>query len=118
MMLLMMKMQTLDERIEKRRDSTDCGVCYSVHHGRENNVLIHMDKEYKEKLLFQVFSCQQDSLDSIKKLKEVCNLEEWEKNREKLLTALIGQGIKLLLLESEKLYGWLLEEVVNTGSAY
>ena len=30
---------------------------------------MHMDKEYKEELLFQVFFCEQDSLDPIAKLK-------------------------------------------------
>ncbi len=193
--LLMMEIQMLDERIERRGDSTDCGSYYSAHNGHENNILkriqcmealdateeeirqyreknrrfaavrmleieefiqagknmdairvlkeskeldqksqpwvkgyseklielyslMYMEKEYKDELLFQVFSCQQDSLDSIKKLKAVCDLKEWEQNREKLLAAPACQRVKLRLLESEELYARLLEEVMNTGSAY
>ncbi|MCD8170321.1 MAG: hypothetical protein LUE94_13635 [Clostridiales bacterium] len=77
-----------------------------------------MDKEYKEELLFQVFSCRQDSLDFTSKLKAVCGKSEWEQIREKLLAGPAGQEIKLPLLESEKMYGQLLKEVVNSGSVY
>lgn len=79
---------------------------------------LHMDKDYKEELLFQVFSCRQDSLDFTSKLKAVCGKSEWEQIREKLLAGPAGQEIKLPLLESEKMYGQLLKEVVNSGSVY
>ena len=79
---------------------------------------MHMDREYKDELLFHVFTCQQNSLDFVKKLKAVCNPMEWEQNREKLLAAPAGQGIRLSLLESEKLYDRLLEAVVNTDFVY
>lgn len=79
---------------------------------------LHMDKEYKEELMFQVFSCRQDSLDFTNRLKAVCGQSEWEQNREKLLSGPTLQGIKLSLLESEKMYDRLLEEVINSGSAY
>lgn len=193
--LLRMEMQKLDERIEKRGDSTDCGTYYTAHGGVENNILkriqfmkdldateedirqyreknrrfaavrrleveefihagkymdairvlkeskeldrksqawvkgysaklielyslMHMDKEYKDELLFQIFSCQQDDLDSIKKLKAACSLKEWEQYREKLLSSPVVPGIKLSLLESEKLYDRLMDEVMNAGSVY
>ncbi|PNV62788.1 hypothetical protein C0033_07120 [Clostridium sp. chh4-2] len=193
--LLTKEIQRLDEVIENRGDSTDCGTYYSVYSGDVNNIRkriqfmkalgateeeirryreknrrfaavrmleieefiragnnmdavrvlkeskeldqisqgwvkgysrklielysqMHMEKEYKEELLFQVFSCAQDSLDFIKKLKAVCNREEWEQNREKLLAAPVGMAVKLHLLESEELYDRLLEEVLNSGSVY
>lgn len=76
-----------------------------------------MDKEYKEELLFQVFSFSQNSLNFIMKLKEVCEQEEWEQYREKLLNGPTGYGISLSLMEAEKMYDRLLEEVINSGFA-
>ena len=61
-----------------------------------------MDREYKDELLFHVFTCQQNSLDFVEKLKAVCNPMEWEQNREKLLAASAGQGIKLKLQAPEE----------------
>ncbi|MCI5673995.1 MAG: SWIM zinc finger family protein [[Clostridium] symbiosum] len=193
--LLQKKMEELDQQIEKRGESTDCGKCYSSYRGFENNILkrlqimkdlgaseeeigqyrkknrrfaavrmleieefiqagknreavrvlmeskeldrkspawvkeysqklielykqMHMDKEYKEELLFQVFFCEQDSLDPIAKLKEVCEPKEWEQNRERLLECPSVQGIKLSLLESEKMFDRLLDEVISSGSIY
>ncbi|MBE7726293.1 MAG: hypothetical protein E7244_18355 [Enterocloster citroniae] len=193
--LLQKKMEELDQQIEKRGESTDCGKCYSSYRGFENNILkrlqimkvlgaseeeigqyrkknrrfaavrmleieefiqagknrdavrvlmeskeldrkspvwvkeysqklielykqMHMDKEYKEELLFQVFFCVQDSLAHIAKLKEVCEPKEWEQNRERLLECPSGQSIKLPLLVSEKMFERLLDEVISSGSIY
>lgn len=76
-----------------------------------------MDKEYKEELLFQVFSFSQNSLNFVMKLKAVCKQEEWEQYREKLLNGPTGYGISLSLMEAEKMYDRLLEEVINSGFA-
>lgn len=193
--ILLKKMEELDHQIEKRRESTDCGKCYSSYRGFENNILkrlqimkalgaseeelrqyrrknrgfaavrmleieefiqagknrdavrvlmeskeldrkfpvwvkeysqklielykqMHMDKEYKEELLFQVFFCGQDNLEPIARLKEVCKPGEWEQNRERLLKCPSCQSIKLSLLESEKMFDRLLDEVISNGSIY
>ena len=74
------------------------------------------DKEYKEELIFQVFSCRQDKLDYVYRLKSVCEHVEWENHREKILKGRTGWQIKYPLLEAEKMYDRLLEEIVADGS--
>lgn len=74
------------------------------------------DKEYKEELIFQVFSCRQDKLDYVYRLKSVCEQVEWENHREKILKGKTGWQIKYPLLEAEKMYNRLLEEIVVDGS--
>lgn len=58
------------------------------------------DKEYKEELIFQVFSCRQDKLDYVYRLKSVCEHVEWENHREKILKGRTGWQIKYPLLEA------------------
>ena len=191
--LLEKKLQMLDERITKAGEKTDCGDCWSVHYGYENNILKRLeimrkldyseeeiqeykrinrrfsavrkleieeclekkeidqaicilkeskvldieypelvaeysaklidlykirkqDKEYKEELIFQVFSCRQDKLDYVYRLKSVCQHVEWENHREKILKGRTGWQIKYPLLEAEKMFDRLLEEIVADGS--
>ena len=73
-------------------------------------------KEYKEELLFQVFSCRQDKLDYVNRLKSVCEQAEWETYREEILKGRIGWQIKYPLLEAEGMYERLLKEIVAEGS--
>ncbi|MBT9778174.1 hypothetical protein GPL15_16865 [Clostridium sp. MCC353] len=77
---------------------------------------LHMEDAYKEELLFQVFSCRQEKLDFVMKLKAVCEPKEWEEMREKLLQSPGSQFIKYSLLEQEKMYDRLLEEALSMGS--
>lgn len=193
--LLEKKLQMLDERIAKAGEKTDCGDCWSVHYGYENNILKRLeimrkleyseeeiqeyrrknwrfsavrkleieeclekkeineairilneskildkeypglvagysaklidlykirkqDKEYKEELIFQVFSCRQDKLDYVNRLKSVCEHVEWETLREKILNGRTGWQIKYPLLEAEKMYERLLKDIVADGSIF
>lgn len=193
--LLEKKLQMLDERIAKAGEKTDCGDCWSVHYGYENNILKRLeimrkleyseeeiqeyrrinwrfsavrkleieeclekkeineairilneskvldkeypglvaeysaklidlykirkqDKEYKEELIFRVFSCHQDKLDYVYILKSVCEHVEWETLREKILNGRTGWQIKYPLLEAEKMYERLLKDTVADGSIF
>lgn len=78
---------------------------------------LNLDKDYKDELLFQVFTCRQDNLDYIKRLKQCCP-EEWVDYREKLLMEPKAQGIKYQLLEEEQLYKRLLDEIIGSGYIY
>lgn len=73
-------------------------------------------KEYKEELIFQVFSCRQDNLDYVNKLKSACEPAEWETYREKILKERTGWIIKYPLLEAEGMYERLLQELVAENS--
>lgn len=73
-------------------------------------------KEYKEELIFRVFSFRQDNLDYVNKLKGVCEPAEWETYREKILKEKTGWLIKYPLLETEEMYERLLQELVAENS--
>lgn len=70
------------------------------------------EKEYKDELIFQVFSYRQDHLDYIKLLKSVCDSSEWEAYREKLLSDRNGYYIKYPLLEAEGMFERMLKEII------
>ena len=66
---------------------------------------------YKEELLYQVFRYTQSNLVYIHKLREICEKQEWENYREKLLECENLGYIRFELLKEEKMYGRLLEEI-------
>lgn len=75
-------------------------------------------KEYKEELIFQVFSCRQDKLDYVNRLKSVCEQAEWEAHREEILKGRAGWQIKYPLLEEEGMYEQLLKEIIAADSIF
>ena len=75
-----------------------------------------MHAEYKDELLYQIFSLSPRDLVYVKKLKASCTEDEWISYREKLLLDRGAIGIKFELLEEEKLYRRLLDEVRQTVS--
>lgn len=77
-----------------------------------------MNKEYKEELVFQVFSCRQDNLEYANKLKGICEPGEWEIHRENILKGKTGWQIRYPLLEAEGMYERLLNEVAEGGSIF
>jgi len=77
-----------------------------------------MNKEYKEELIFQVFSCRQDNLEYANKLKGICEPGEWEIHRENILKGKTGWQIRYPLLEAEGMYERLLNEVAEGGSIF
>lgn len=78
---------------------------------------LHLNEQYKQELIFQVFQCRQDNLDYVKKLKQCCP-EEWEDTLEKLLHEPTMLSLKYQLLEAEGLYKRLLDEILNGGFIY
>jgi len=71
------------------------------------------EKEYKEELLYQIFSCNQNDLVYVNQLKLISSMDEWCNYREKLLRSKTGWSIHYSLLEAEGLYKQLLTEVLN-----
>lgn len=77
-----------------------------------------MDREYKEELIFQIFSCRQDNLDFVNRLKLICKPPEWDTYREKILSEKTGWQIKYPLMEEEAMYERLLKTITAEGSIY
>ncbi len=75
-----------------------------------------MEKEYKDELIFQLFTFRQKDLGFVEKLKETCTGKEWEEYRERLLSEKNTWTIRYALLEKEGLYERLLEEIAASGS--
>lgn len=75
-------------------------------------------EEYKNELIYQVFSCRQDNLENVKLLKAECDEEEWCTYREQILNSNSCLGIKFSFLELEELYDRLLKTIVESGSIY
>jgi len=75
----------------------------------------NMQVEYKNELLYNVFSLGSDELGYIKKLKACCTGNEWGEYREKLLSDRNSWNIKYALLEDEKLYQRLFDEIKRSG---
>lgn len=72
----------------------------------------YMD-EYKKELKKYIFSCRQDNLDYIYKLKEACSLEEWSNHFEEILKERKLEMIRLDLLKAEGMYDRLLDAVLE-----
>jgi len=75
-------------------------------------------EKYKEELLYYVFSCRQNNLDYIKKLKECCSETEWQNHLERLFSEPNAYGIKFRLLEEEQKYEQLLKDIISGGYVY
>lgn len=78
----------------------------------------NMKKEYKDELLFLIFSFSQRNLEYVKKLKEICGEKEWEGYRDKLLSGRKGWQMKYPLLEMEGMYGRMMEEILAEDSIF
>lgn len=74
--------------------------------------------DYRKELEYQIFKCQQGSLDYIKLLKELCGETEWQQYREKILGSKTTGSVKYRVLEEEGLYDRLLREILSVGSIY
>lgn len=80
--------------------------------------VMKMNDEYKEELIFQVFSCRQDTLEYANKLKSVCEPREWEVHRENILSGKTGLQIRFSLMEAEGMYERLLNEIAAENSIF
>lgn len=74
--------------------------------------------EYKDELLKYIFEEGFLNIEHIMQLKAVCEQEEWEAYRERLLAAEISEQVKWELLEKEGLYRRLFEKVTENSSIY
>ena len=74
--------------------------------------------EYKTELIRHIFECGESSLENLLKLKEICTEQEWNRFREKILVSERLRGIRCALLEHEKMYELLIQEVQANGSIY
>lgn len=79
--------------------------------------MLNMNEEYKNELVYQVFSCRQNNLEYVKKLKQCCP-KEWDFYLEKLLLKPETQFIKYELLKAERLYKRLLDEILKSEYVY
>lgn len=73
---------------------------------------------YKKELLFYVFSCGQNDLTYINKLKEICAEQEWNEYREQILKSSKGYQIRYLLMESEGLYERMIQSIQQEHSVH
>lgn len=72
-------------------------------------------EEYRKELEYHIFNYSQNDLDHLNKLKVLCDKEEWEVYRERILDSKTSSSIRYTILETEGLYQQLLEEVVSVG---
>lgn len=75
-------------------------------------------EEYKEEFIFFVMKTDAFSMDNIKKLKQICGVEEWLLYREELLTNENYESIWYDLMVEEKLYDRLLAEMQRATTIY
>lgn len=73
---------------------------------------------YKNELLFYVFSCTQNSLQYINKLKEISTENEWTEYREQILKSTKRYPIRYSLMEAEGLYERMIESIREEGSLF
>ncbi len=75
-------------------------------------------EEYKKEFIFLVMKTNAFSMDNIKKLKQICGVEEWLLYREELLTNEKYASIRYDLMAEEKLYDRLLAEMQQATTIY
>ena len=71
--------------------------------------------EYRKELEYQIFHCSQSNLEYVNKLKALCNEEEWEIQRDKILKSDKARSILYDFLGAEGLYQRLLDELISVG---
>ena len=74
--------------------------------------------DYKEELIFYVFNCENYDISYVMELKKVCNNDEWNNYREQFLNSDNSYVLKLELLNKERLYDRLFEEIKEKNSIY
>ena len=72
----------------------------------------------KRELEFQIFSCGQSNLQYVLMLKNLSEQDEWERVRERILTARSCAAIHLPLMESEGMMERLLQGVMKSKSVF
>ncbi|MBR4026869.1 MAG: SWIM zinc finger family protein [Lachnospiraceae bacterium] len=113
-----------DKAIEVLKESKKLDVNYAGLIAHYSSQLIELyqkigdNKNYKEELLYQVFSVYQRDLTYIQKLKQISTDEEWIKLQKRILISGSTNSIKYDFLQSEGMYEELLAEVIKSNSIY